>query len=886
MLCEKCKEREASTTITKISGGDKYTQNLCKQCASQYSSGFSSPMEDFFSRAGRGFPSDSQSKSRSRSSGQSNAGFDTSPERVDITEYFSERAKKAIQEAAREAIDRKNTNIDTEHLLLGVLAADEVVDRILKKLDLDKQGVKDYVQEQISKGASEVETPGLSPRAKQVLQISFQEARQLGHHYIGPEHFLLGLIKEGEGLAAQTFEKYGISYTRARQAVVNVVGKGDKEGKKVKEKSETPNLDKFSRDLTSLAKQGKIDPVIGRNDEISRVIQILARRRKNNPVLIGSPGVGKTAIAEGLAHRIVTDNVPESLKQKSVKELDIGALVAGSKYRGEFEERAKKVLDEIEKSGRDIILFIDELHTVVGSGAREGQMDLSNMLKPALARGELQAIGATTLSEYKKYIEKDAALERRFQPVLVEEPSVEQTVEILRGLRDRYEGHHKVKITDEAIDSAANLSSRYIKDRFLPDKAIDVIDEAASKVRLERTSEPTKLRKLREEIKQMEKERESLSRADKHEESAKLKQKIEKKKKKQLTPLEKEWKKKKGTGTPQVEVEDIAEVVSRTTGVPVTELKQEEKERLLQLEQSLHERVVGQDEAVEAVSEAVRRSRVGLKDPNRPIASFIFLGPTGVGKTELAKALAEFIFGDEDSIVRLDMSEYMEKHAVAKLIGSPPGYVGFEEGGQLTEKIRRQPYSVILLDEIEKAHPDVFNILLQILEDGRLTDAKGRTVDFKNSILIATSNIGADKILDFINKKVKKVGEWDNVKSELVDDLKKTFRPEFINRLDDIIVFHALSKKQLIQISKLLLDRVKQLVNAQDMQIEFGEDVIKKIADIGYEPEFGARPMRRTIQKEIENELSRLMLKGEFCEGDKIKAQVEDGEIIFKKQNE
>jgi ATP-dependent Clp protease ATP-binding subunit ClpC len=832
-------------------------------------------MEEFFTRAG-GSPGSAFGGSSS-----SDSGLGRRPERVDITEYFSERAKKAIQEAAREAVEHNNSNIDTEHLLLGVLDSDDVIDRVLKKLDLDKEGIKDYINEQISDGQEEVESPGISPRAKQVLQISFQEAMDLGHSYIGPEHFLLGLIKEGEGLAAQTFEKYGISHTRGRQAVVNVVGEGDKEGKKVKEKSETPTLDKFSRDLTRLAHEGKIDPVIGRNDEISRVIQILARRRKNNPVLIGEPGVGKTAIAEGLAHRITTGNVPDSLKEKHVKELDIAGLVAGSKYRGEFEERAKKVLGELEESGRDVILFIDELHTVVGSGAQEGQMDLSNMLKPALARGELQAIGATTLSEYKKYIEKDAALERRFQPVLVEEPSVEQTVEILRGLKDRYEGHHKVEITDEAIDSASNLSARYIKDRFLPDKAIDVIDEAASKVRLEKTSEPQELRDLREEIKQMEKERESLSRAEEHEKSAEVKQNIEKKKKEELQPMEKEWKKKRGTGTPKVNIEDIAEVISRSTGVPVTELKQEEKDRLLKLEESLHQRVVGQDEAVEAVSEAVRRAQVGLKNPDRPIASFIFLGPTGVGKTELARALAEFIFGDEDSIVRLDMSEYMERHAVAKLIGSPPGYVGYEEGGQLTETIRRQPYSVVLLDEIEKAHPDVFNMLLQILEDGRLTDAKGRTVDFKNTIIIATSNIGSDKILDFINKKVKKVGEWDKVKSDLVDELKKHFRPEFINRLDDIIVFHALNKKQLEQIAKLLLDRVKQLVRAQDMEIAFEDDIVRRIANIGYEPEFGARPMRRAIQKEVENKLSKLILEGRFDEGDKIVASVEDGEIVF-----
>lgn len=861
MLCERCGQNEATTTITRISGGQKYTQNICSECAAEVSSGFSSPFDRFSS------------------------GFSSGPggnqQRTDITEYFSERVKKAIQAAAGEAISHKNQNIDTEHLLLGILESDEVIDKILKELGLEKEGLVKYINDQIVDGSTEVETPGLTPRAKQVLQLSFQEALELGHKYIGSEHILLGLIKEGEGLAAQAFNKYGIPYVRARQAVVNVVGEGDEAGEKVKEKSDTPTLDKFSRDLTKLASEGKIDPVIGRTDEITRVIQILARRKKNNPVLIGEPGVGKTAIAEGLAHRIVTENVPEILKGKKVKELDIAGLVAGSKYRGEFEERAKKVLKELEKAGRDVILFIDELHTVVGSGSQEGQMDLSNMLKPALARGELQTIGATTLSEYKKYIEKDAALERRFQPVLIDEPTVDQTIEILRGLRDKYEAHHKVKIQDESIVAAANLADRYIKDRFLPDKAIDIVDEASSKVKLEVTSEPEDLHKVREEIDQMERERESLSRAGKHEEAAKVKQKLEKKKKSELDPLEEEWKKKKGTGTGTVTVDDIAEVIARSTGVPVTELKEEEKDRLLKLEESLHKRIIGQEEAVKAVSEAVRRARVGLKDPNRPIATFMFLGPTGVGKTELAKALAEFIFGDEDAIIRVDMSEYMERHTVSKLIGSPPGYVGYEEGGQLTERVRRQPYSVILLDELEKAHPDVFNILLQIFDEGRLTDAKGRTVDFKNTIVISTSNVGADAILEFLNKKVKKVGEWEEIKVSLMEQLKHTFKPEFLNRLDDIIVFHALDRAQLEEISRLLLAGVVQLVKAQGMEIEFDDSVVRRIADIGYEPEFGARPMKRAIQKEIENKLSEQMLKGQYKEGDKIKAAVEGDEVVF-----
>jgi len=804
-----------------------------------------------------------------------------SQESVDISTYFSQRAKDIIQMAAEKAVDSGSRNIDTEHLLWAAVNSDDVVVRVLKELKVDNELLQDQLNEVIGSDEGITHgTPGLTPRAKEVLQLAFYESQELGHHYIGGEHILLGLIEEGEGIAAQIFEKYGISLTQARQAVIKVVGEGDESGEKVEESSITPTLDKYSRDLTKLAKEGKIDPVIGRSDEITRVIQILCRRKKNNPVLIGEPGVGKTAIAEGLAYRIATGNVPEVLLHKTVKELDVAALIAGASHRGEYEERIQKVLKELEKSGRDTILFIDELHTIVGSGAPEGQMDLSNMLKPALARGDIQIIGATTLSEYKKYIEKDAALERRFQIVLVGEPTVDQTIEILRGLRDRYEAHHRVKISDEAITAAAVLSEKYIQDRFLPDKAIDLIDEAASKVKLEVSSEPEELRELKRKIESMEKEREALTRSGNYEKAAEIKVEIEKLKTK-LEPLVEKWNKVKGTGTPVVKTEDVAEVLSRATGIPVTELCEEEKDRLLKLEETLHQRVVGQDEAVKAVSEAVRRSRVGLKDPRKPIASFLFMGPTGVGKTLLAKALAKQIFGDEDAIIRIDMSEYMEKFSVSRLIGSPPGYVGYEEGGQLTEAVRRKPYCVILLDEIEKAHSDVFDILLQVLDDGRLTDAQGRTVSFKNTIIIATSNIGANKIQEFVKKGEK---DWNKLKEELMADLKSYFKPEFLNRLDDIIVFKSLDKKQIKEIARILLEDVKGLVKAQGMEIEFDDSVIELVASIGYDPEFGARPMERVIQNVVENPLADALLEGKFNKGDTIFAKVKEGKIVFEKK--
>lgn len=875
MLCQNCNSEQATIQVATVRNGTRTILNLCPSCYAKLraSSGGNSSFwgDDPFEQIGNF--SDYSSPSQKES--------------VDITEYFSERATRTIQKAAECAIEGRQRNIDSEHLLCGLLDGDEVMQKIFKDLGVDVNKLQNYLDEQISEGKdsrNEVETPGLTPRAKQVLQLAFQESQELGHNYVGSEHIFLALIREGQGLAAQIMNKYAITHTKARQSVVNIVGEGDKTGEKVKGKSETLTLDKFSRDLTELAKRGKIDPVIGRSDEVTRVIQVLSRRKKNNPVLIGEPGVGKTAIAEGLAQRIVTGNVPEIIQNKSIKSLDIGSLIAGSKFRGEFENRAKKVINEMEKSGENIILFIDELHTIIGSGAQEGQMDLSNMLKPALARGDLQVIGATTLSEYKKYIEEDAALERRFQPVLVDEPTVEQTIEILRGIRDRYEAHHRTNIEDDALVSAAELADRYIKDRFLPDKAIDVIDEACSKVKIETSSEPDDLRTMHLEMKRLEMERESLNRAKKFKESAEIKTKIEQLKDK-IQPREEEWNKSRGTGEPTVRVEDVTDVVSKISGVPVNRLKQTEKEKLLKLEEYLHKRIIGQDEAVVAVSGAVRRARVGLKDPKRPIASFIFLGPTGVGKTELARALSQLVFGDEENMIRLDMSEYMEKHTVSRLIGSPPGYVGYDEGGQLTEAIRRKPYAVVLLDELEKAHTDIFNILLQILDDGHITDAKGRTVDFKNTIIIATSNVGAELILEKVEKGMTPDSkEWMKLKEKINDLLKVRFPPEFLNRIDEIIMFHLLDKEQLKDIAGLMLNATVQLLHAQGITMKIHDDVLGMIVEKSYVPEFGARPMRRFIQKWIEGALSGELLEGNFTKGDTIALQVaKNGDISFKK---
>lgn len=861
MLCDICKINPAVTTLTRISDNKQETLRLCETCAAQHSSGgFDSsrfgPM-DFFEESPF-FEMTPRSGFQPRRQ-----------ESVNIVDYFTKRTKKVIQEAAQTALSLNHQVLDTEHLLMALTHEDEVATKILQELGLKSQDLESYLKAAVPAGTTKVESPDLSPRAKRVLELAFDEARQLNHNYVGSEHILLGLIREGEGLAAQALKKYAIDLTKARAAVIKLVGQGLKEDEAAKEPSKTPVLDEFSRDLTQLASKGQLDPVIGRQKEIARVINILSRRTKNNPVLIGEPGVGKTAIAEGLAMKIIKKDVPELLQGKRVIALDLGSMVAGTKYRGEFEERLKKAVDEIKEAGREIILFIDEMHTLVGAGAAEGAIDASNMLKPALARGELQAIGATTLGEYKKHVEKDAALERRFQPIIVPENTVEETIEILHGLRDRYEAHHRVKISNQAIEAAAKFSDRYISDRFLPDKAIDLIDEASAEVRLRAVAPPQNLEQAEAQIKAMKKELEAARGAKNKERINQLEAEVLELKKAR-DEIKEVWEHTKGTEMPAVNLEDIAQVLSKITGIPVSKLTQKERERLLHLEKTLHKRIVGQDEAVQIVAEAIRRARAGLKAINRPIGSFMFLGPTGVGKTELTRALAEALYGSEEHMIRLDMSEYQERHTVARFIGSPPGYVGFEEGGQLTEKIRRHPFSIILLDEIEKAHPDVFNLLLQIMEDGRLTDGKGRTVDFKNSILIMTSNLGTGLMIKAQNEK------WlqDKLENEIEKLLKVTFRPEFLNRVDEFVLFHGLDKKQILQIVDLLLNETRNLVKAQQIQLDFDKKVKEFLANEGFDPEFGARPLKRVIQREIETPLSDKLISGEFKEGDRIKVEM------------
>ncbi len=825
---------------------------------------------------------------------------------MNISDLFSNRTKEALSKAIELAESKKQRAVDTEHILYGLTTDNVVMNRILKELDLDEKSLKEHIQKSLVEGNYSVTKPSFTPRATQVIQLAYQESLELNHNYIGTEHIFLGLILEGEGLANQILNRFAISHTKARQAVVKVVGEGDKEGSKISEDSDTPTLNEFTRDLTKLAMENKIDPVVGRDKEIERVVEILARRKKNNPVLIGEPGVGKTAIAEGLAHRIVTGHVPDILKNKKVKALDLTGLVAGSKFRGEFEERAKKLIEELQKVEREVILFIDELHTIVGSGAQQGELDFSNIIKPALARGELQVIGATTLNEYQKYIEKDAALERRFQPVLVEEPTVDQTIKILKGIKESYEAHHKLKISEEALESAAKLSHRYIKNRFLPDKAIDVVDEASSRVKLNSTSEPLELVNAKIEANKLETERESLQRAGQLKEAAELKVRIEQLKE-EIKPLQEEWLRKRGTGTPEVKSKDILDVISRITGVPITEMDKQEKENLKNLEERLEQRVIGQKEAIKLVSNAVRRSRTGLKDPKRPIATLLFLGPTGVGKTELAKSLSEVIFGDEDAMIRIDMSEYMEKHSVARLIGAPPGYIGYDEGGQLTEKVRRKPYSVILLDEIEKAHPDALNILLQVLDDGKLTDGKGRLVDFKNTIIIATSNLGSDlilaslganqmsKMLEAMQPRVKNEGivklkkpsdtipKWADLKEKIHDILESHFKPEFLNRIDEIIVFKALSPADIEKIVNLALLNTQKLLKEQDIEIEIDKSVADYIARTSYDPQYGARPIRRAVQREVDNYLSQQILDDNIKTGYKVKLSFKGGKFVIDK---
>ena len=792
-------------------------------------------------------------------------------------ERFTDRARRVVVLAQEEARMLNHNYIGTEHILLGLIHEGEgVAAKALESLGISLEGVRSQVEEIIGQGQS---APSghipFTPRAKKVLELSLREALQLGHNYIGTEHILLGLIREGEGVAAQVLVKLGADLNRVRQQVIQLLsGYQGKEAATAGGPAEgTPStslvLDQFGRNLTQAARENKLDPVIGREKEIERVMQVLSRRTKNNPVLVGEPGVGKTAVVEGLAQAIVKGEVPETLKDKQLYTLDLGALVAGSRYRGDFEERLKKVLKEIRTRG-DIILFIDELHTLVGAGAAEGAIDAASILKPMLARGELQTIGATTLDEYRKHLEKDAALERRFQPIQVGEPSLAHTIEILKGLRDRYEAHHRVSITDGALVAAATLAERYISDRFLPDKAIDLIDEAGSRMRIRRMTAPPDLRQFDERIADVRREKESSIDAQDFEKAAALRDR-EKQLLAEKAKREKEWKAGDMDVVAEVDDEQIAEVLATWTGIPVFKLTEEETARLLRMELELHKRVIGQEQAVKAVSQAIRRTRAGLKDPKRPGGSFIFAGPSGVGKTELSKTLADFLFGDENALIQLDMSEYMEKHTVSRLVGSPPGYVGYEEGGQLTERVRRKPFSVVLFDEVEKAHPDVFNTLLQILEDGRLTDSQGRVVDFKNTILIMTSNLGTRDIAKGLNlgfsKAYDKFGDYERMKTKVVEELKQHFRPEFLNRIDDTIVFHQLSEDEIVQIVDLMLNRVDAQLRNKDMGLELTPAAKALLAKKGYDPVMGARPLRRTIQREIEDILSEKILFGDLKAG-------------------
>lgn len=812
-------------------------------------------------------------------------------------ERFTEKAIKVIMLAQEEARRLGHNFVGTEQVLLGLIGEGTgIAAKTLKSMGVNLKDARVEVEKIIGRGSGfvAVEIP-FTPRAKRVLELSWDEARQLGHNYIGTEHLLLGLIREGEGVAARVLENLGVDLNKIRSNVVKMLGESKPQtvssgagAGSSSSKAKTPSLDEFGTDLTLAAQELRLDPVIGREKEIERVIQILARRTKNNPVLLGEPGVGKTAVAEGLAIRIVNAEVPDILEGKKVIQLDMGLLVAGTKYRGEFEERLKKIMDEIRQAG-NVILIIDEMHTLIGAGAAEGAIDAANILKPALSRGEIQVIGATTSDEYRKYVEKDSALERRFQPIIIEEPSVDETIEIIKGLRPKYEEHHKLNISDEAIVAATKLSHKYITDRFLPDKAIDVLDEASSKVRLQVSSLSPEGKELDKELRALIKEKEEAIRNQEFEKASQLRDE-EADMKDKIREMSAKWREEHEANKPTVTEEEIAQVISVMTGVPVTKLTEGESDRLLKLEDTLHERVIGQSDAVISISKAIRRARVGLKSPNRPIGSFIFSGPTGVGKTELAKALAEAMFGSEDNMVRVDMSEFMEKHSTSKLIGSPPGYVGYDEGGQLSETIRKKPYSVILFDEIEKAHPDVFNIMLQILDDGRLTDSKGRHVNFKNTVIIMTSNVGASMIasqskLGFTTATDEKKDKYEKLKDTVMEEMKKAFRPEFLNRIDDIIVFAHLSKEELRTIVDLMLKDLLKRLEERELSIEVTDEVKDFLAKDGYSEAYGARPLRRLIQKKIEDVLAEEILTNKYSAGETIvmKMNEEKDKIIFDK---
>ncbi|MNK56600.1 ATP-dependent Clp protease ATP-binding subunit ClpC [compost metagenome] len=864
MLCENCGERPATYHLTQTINGQRQEVNLCAHCARHFQEDQHAGWEGLgLGEMGLDNLIESVFGPRVRSWSRGN-----------LLDRLSADSKRMLEAAAEHAAEAGDPQISTERLLLAMLTDSIEGPTIAAEIEVDAEAIAKRLQDSLPSGQGpRPERVTLSPRLKKALQLAHDSALLQGLSYIGPEHLLSGIIREGEGLASQILQE---NLRRVPPPVRKQLQRNPTWGTMMEGAKKGQNLQKFTRDLTELAQAGKLDPVIGRDEEIERVTRILSRRTKNNPVLIGEPGVGKTAIAEGLAQRIVAGDVPEMLKNKSVLALDLGGMVAGTKYRGEFEERLKGLMDEIKAQSGGIVLFIDELQTILGAGAAEGAMDAANMLKPALARGELQALGATTLDEYRKHIEKDAALERRFQPVMVDEPTVDQTIEILKGLRDLYEAHHSVTISDDALTAAAELSDKYVPDRFLPDKAIDVLDEAAAMKHLGSRREPKRLGELEAEVERLEHQKDDAVRSERFDEARSLKDKQDKAQQ-DLAALRKEWRSEAGKAEPCVEVEDIAQVVSEWTGIPADKMVAEERKRLLEMEEHLHKRVIGQDEAIQAVSEAVRRARTGMKDPNRPIGSFIFLGPTGVGKTELAKALAEYLFSDEDAMIRFDMSEFQERHTVSRLIGAPPGYVGYEEAGQLTEALRRKPYSVVLFDEIEKAHPDVFNILLQMMDDGRITDAKGRTVDAKNTVIVMTSNVGAHRIFDL----EEQGADWEAIKNEAMTALKAQFRPEFINRLDEIVVFHPLNREQILQIVDLMLESTKRKVHAQGLTLELTDAAKSAVAERGFDPTYGARPLRRAIQRDIETPISRLLLEEEFKPGDVIRVDYADGRFTL-----
>lgn len=890
-ICDIDKTRPATRMVRVRQNGRLTTLELCDEhySALLQQQSITSPFESLFSGSDTldSFFENFAGTGMTRTPGGRSIPISENRESIDLEQYLSDHTKDVIQKAAKTAVSLGRREVDTEHLLYALTESD-VIQEILKQFKLKDDDIRGYIDANAPKGEKPPEDQerielSVSPRVKQVLGNALQSSQELGHSYVGPEHLLVALVQEDEGMAGEILRRYGLTTESLRQAVVKVVGKGAQEGR-VEHASTTPQLDKYSRDLSELARQGKLDPVIGRAKEIETTIEILARRTKNNPVLIGEPGVGKTAIAEGLAQRIVNGRIPQVLQSKRVVELSLTAMVAGSKYRGEFEERIKTVLDEIVAHQDELIIFIDELHTVVGAGqgGGEGGIDVANVMKPALARGELHLIGATTLNEYQKYIEKDAALERRFQPVLVPEPTVEQTIEILRGLRDRYEAHHRVKIADDALVAAAELADRYVTNRFLPDKAIDLIDQAAARVRIGADTHTQEMDDVGDKIAKQTRERDYAVNHKQMDEAKKISEQLEGLEAERDSLTDK-WQADRGITSEEVRVEHIAQVVSRITGIPVAELTEEEKDKLLKMEELLHQRVIGQDQAVAAVAGAIRLARSGLREGTQPIATFLFLGPTGVGKTELARTLAEVVFGDEEAMIRIDMSEYMERHSVARLIGAPPGYVGYDEGGQLTERVRRKPYSVILLDEIEKAHPDVHNILLQVFDDGRLTDGKGRLVDFTNTIIIATSNLGSELIQENLTRKDKEKRSYDELKKGLMDILRIQFRPEFLNRLDEIIVFDALDKNQIREIVELRLERVKRLARGQGITLAFEKSAVDYLAKQGYMPEYGARELQRQIKIEIESKLAQEMLKGDISEGSTVRIAHDTKKgIVFK----